>query len=75
MSKCRRRWQPSRSRILCSARSRCSRSSAMHQVPSTGENTSRAISTFQRDRNLPETGELSPELFDQIEDAFVAGLK
>ncbi|MCP3654891.1 MAG: peptidoglycan-binding protein [Herbaspirillum sp.] len=47
----------------------------MHQVPSTGENTSRAISTFQRDRNLPETGELSPELFDQIEDAFVAGLK
>jgi peptidoglycan hydrolase-like protein with peptidoglycan-binding domain len=31
-----------------------------------GSSTSAAISAFQRDRNIPETGHLSPELLDQL---------
>jgi len=32
-----------------------------------GENTSSAISAFQRDRNLPQTGQITPELLEEFE--------
>jgi peptidoglycan hydrolase-like protein with peptidoglycan-binding domain len=32
-----------------------------------GDNTSRAISEFQRDRGLPETGQISPELLNEFQ--------
>lgn len=32
-----------------------------------GENTARAVSAFQRDRNIAETGQITPELLDEVE--------
>ena len=32
-----------------------------------GDNTARAISAFQRDRSLPETGQITQELLDQFQ--------
>lgn len=32
-----------------------------------GENTSRAISAFQRDRNMPETGQITPDLLAEFQ--------
>lgn len=31
-----------------------------------GENTARAVSAFQRDRNLPQTGQITPELLNEF---------